>query len=66
MIAPQPDRRLTMTKFKTDLFKTEHAAASLSDTELDAVAGGAGGMTKPPSKPPVLPPHHGPTDPRQA
>ena len=59
-----------MTKFNTDLFKTEHAAASLSDTDLDAVNGGAGGPTAPPSKPPgkppaLLPPQHGPTDPRQ-
>ena len=52
-----------MTKFKTDLktaLKTEHAATLLSETDLDAVTGGTM------SKPPVLPPHHGPTDPRQA
>ena len=63
-----------MTKFKTDLFKktslkTEHAAILLSKTELDAVCGGAGGLStppsKPPSKPPALPPQHGPHDPRQ-
>ena len=65
-----------MTKFNTtDLFnktslETEHAATLLSETELDAVCGGAGGMSTPPSKPPskppaLLPPQHGPTDPRQ-
>jgi hypothetical protein len=51
-----------MTKFKTDLktaLKTEHAATLLSETDLDAVTGGTM------SKPPVLPPQHGPTDPRQ-
>ncbi len=64
-----------MTRFKTDLFKTTslesgYSAALLSETELDAVSGGAGGPTAPPSKPPskppvLLPPGHGPTDPRQ-
>ena len=54
-----------MTTFNTtELFKntsreTELTATLLSETELDAVIGGA--MTNP--KP--LPPHSGPTDPRQ-
>jgi hypothetical protein len=55
-----------MTKFNADLFKntalkTEHAATLLSETELDAVTGGAGGMINPQP----LPPRHGATDPRQ-
>jgi hypothetical protein len=60
-----------MTKFKTETsLKTEHADTLLSDTELNAVSGGAGGLSTPPSKPPskppaLLPPQHGPTDPRQ-
>ena len=55
-----------MTKFDTtDLLKTsvetEQTATLLSETELDAVTGGAGGMINPQP----LPPRHGATDPRQ-